>query len=129
MIGRFGSLIFSVSSQKVQTFYDFRYEAAVKVAEHEVPGWKGRTEITGQELDRVTLKIILMAELGVRPRAQFERILSMMKSKEAQYLIVGNKSVMDRRCIITSAKADWGVIHNRGEVSQIEVDLTFQEYQ
>lgn len=129
MIGRFGSLIFSVSSQKVQTFDDFRYEAAVKVAEHEVPGWKGRTEITGQELDRVTLKIILMAELGVRPRAQFEIILSMMKRKEAQYLIVGNKSVMDRRCIITSVKADWGVIHNRGEVSQIEVDLTFQEYQ
>lgn len=129
MIGRFGSLRFNVSYSKILTFDDMQLTSALKTTEHDVPGWKGRIEITGEEMDEVTLHIILMASEGVRPRSQYQKIRSMMRNRQAQYLILGNKAVMDRRCIITEIKSEWKDILSRGQVSRIELDVTFKEYQ
>lgn len=129
MIGRFGSLRFNVSYSKILTFDDMQLTSALKTTEHDAPGWKGRIEITGEELDEVTLHIILMASEGVRPRSQYQKIRSMMRNRQAQYLILGNKAVMDRRCIITEIKSEWKDILSQGKVSRIELDVTFKEYQ
>ncbi len=129
MIGRFGSLRFNVSYNKILTFDDMRLTSALKLTEHDVPGWKGRVEVTGEELDEVTLHIILMASEGVRPRSKYQTIRSMMRNREAQYLIIGNKAVMDRRCIISKIESEWKDILNQGKVARIELDVTFKEYQ
>ena len=68
-------------------------------------------------------------ELGLRPRQQYELLRKIMRDRQAQYLIIGNRSIMDRRCIITNISSEWEEIHKGGEVGRIEVDVTFKEYQ
>jgi phage protein U len=129
MIGRFGSLRFNVSPSRILTFDDMQLTSGLKTAEHDVPGWKGRWEVSGEEMDEVTLHIILMASEGVRPRSQYQKIRMMMRNKEIQYLIIGKKAVMDRRCMITKISSEWKDILHKGDVPRIELDVTFKEYQ
>lgn len=100
----------------------------MKTAEHAVPWYKGRLEVTGEELDEVTMTIILRADLGIRPRRQAERIRQFMHQKIAHYLVIGGKMVMDRRCIITKMNESWNEIYRGGEVAEIEITVTFKEY-
>ena len=36
---------------------------------------------------------------------------------------------MDRRCMITKISSEWKDILHKGDVSRIELDVTFKEYQ
>ena len=128
-VGHFGGITFGVSSGRVQTFDNFSLKQSIKTTTHDVIGWKGRTEVTGEELDEVTLDITLMASLGVRPRAAYANLRSMMHNKQISYLIVGNTRVMDRRCLITNITSKWEDIYSHGEVGRIECSITFKEYQ
>lgn len=129
MIGQFGELTFFHKGKQTRTFTDFKSTIGLKTEEHPVVGWKGRLEVTGEELDEVTLHIVFSVELGLRPRQQYELLRTIMRERQAQYLIIGNRSVMDRRCIITNISSEWEEIHKGGEVGRIEVDVTFKEYQ
>lgn len=128
MIGRFGDLRFQVNARKTLTFKEMKVSRGMKTAEHAVPWYKGRLEVTGEELDEVTMTIILRADLGIRPRRQAERIRQLMHQKIAHYLVIGGKMVMDRRCIITKMNESWNEIYRGGEVAEIEITVTFKEY-
>lgn len=128
MIGRFGDLRFQVNARKTLTFKEMKVSRGMKTAEHAVPWYKGRLEVTGEELDEVTMTIILRADLGIRPRRQAERIRQFMHQKIAHYLVIGGKMVMDRRCIITKMNESWNEIYRGGEVAEIEITVTFKEY-
>ncbi len=127
-VGRFGNLKFSVSDNKVLTFDNFKVKRGIKTTEHDVPFYKGRLEVTGENLDSTTLEIILRADMGVNPRKQAEKIRQMMHQKMANYLVVGGQKVMDRRCIITDMGDSWNYIYRGGKVYEIKVELTFKEY-
>ena len=129
MIGVFGPLKFQVSNNKILTFDDMNISRSMKTAQHDVPWYKGRLEVTGEELDEVTMNIILNASLGVRPRRQAEIIRQLMHQKVAHYLVIGGLSVMDRRCIIIKMGENWKYILNGGEVPDIMIPVTFKEYQ
>lgn len=128
MVGRFGDLRFSVSSDRVLTFNNLKITRGMKIAEHEVPWYKGRLEVTGENLDSVTLDVILRADLGVSPRRQAENIRQLMHQKTANYLVVGGYKLMDRRCIITDMSEEWKNIYRNGKTYEIQVSLTFKEY-
>lgn len=129
MIGVFGPIKFRVSDNKILTFNDLSISRGMKLAEHDVPWYKGRLEVTGENLDEVTMDIILNASFGVRPRRQAEIIRQLMHQKVAHYLVIGGVSVMDRRCIIIKMGENWKYILNGGEVPDITIPVTFKEYQ
>lgn len=128
MIGRFGDLRFQVNARKALTFKEMKVSRGMRTAEHTVPWYKGRLEVTGEELDEVTMTIMLRADLGIRPRKQAERIRQLMHQKIAHYLVIGGRMVMDRRCIITKMNESWNEIYRGGEVAEIEIAVTFKEY-
>lgn len=127
-VGRFGNLKFSVSDNKVLTFNNLKVTRGMKTTEHDVPFYKGRLEVTGENLDSATLEITLRADMGVKPRKQAEKIRQMMHQKMANYLVIGGQKVMDRRCIITDMSDSWNYIYRGGKVYEIKVELTFKEY-
>ena len=53
MIGQFGELTFFHKGKQTRTFTDFKSTIGLKTEEHPVVGWKGRLEVTGEELDEV----------------------------------------------------------------------------
>ena len=128
MVGRFGSLRFSVSSDRVLTFNNLKITRGMKTTEHDTPWYKGRLEVTGEELDSATLDICLRADMGVNPRQQAEKIRQLMHQKKANYLVLGGRKLMDRRCIITNMSEQWNYIYRNGKVYEIQISLTFKEY-
>ena len=128
MVGRFGSLRFSVSSDRVLTFNNLKITRGMKTTEHDVPWYKGRLEVTGEDLDSATLDICLRADLGVSPKKQAENIRQLMHQKTANYLVVGGHKLMDRRCIITDMSETWNYVYRNGKVYEIQISLTFKEY-
>lgn len=127
-VGRFGSLKFSVSDSKILTFENLKITRGMKTTEHDVPFYKGRLEVTGENLDSCTLDITLRADLGINPKKQAEKIRQMMHQKMAHYLVIGGQKIMDRRCIITDMSEGWKYVYRAGKVYEIKVSLTFKEY-
>ncbi len=127
-IGRFGDIKFTVSDNRILTFNNLKVTRGMKTAEHDVPFYKGRLEVTGEKLDTATLEINLRADMGVHPRKQAEKLRQMMHQKMAHYLVIGGQKVMDRRCIITGMSDDWNCVYRGGKVYEIQVGLTFEEY-
>lgn len=134
-IGNFGSLI------TFETSYDYQKEnerilqpRALKKtvkgrwAKHETIGKKPKKQFLGPDEDSVSFIIVLSARHGVQPRYTMEQIEQHIYSGKHEKLVIGNKQVGSNDYVITEMSESWDEIWNQGELIQVTLELTLEEY-
>lgn len=127
-VGRLGSTVFSTSDARVLTFRELKLKKTSRTSAHNVIAGKPKLERIGPGLDTLTFSVDLLAALGVKPRAEAEKLENKMENGVVDYLIVGNRRVGKNRWLITGISEKWDYIYRRGEVAKITLELTLQEY-
>ena len=127
-IGSFGNIIFSVSSSKVYTFDDFKRSTKSRWATHEILGKKPISEYLGEDLDNISLKIQLHAELGVDPLAEYEKIINACRDGRVEFLVIGTHIHGRYKWYIEDVSLVVKHFDGNGNVIFCECDVKFKEY-
>ncbi|AMJ40994.1 phage tail protein [Anaerotignum propionicum] len=128
MIGSYGPIIFIVSDKMALTFSRLSRSAGSEWATHETLRGKKRSEYIGPVLQTISLEITLSAMHGVRPRQTAETLVQMAENGVVYPFVVGGKPVGNNLWKLLSVSDDWKGIYSKGEVSEITVSLSIEEY-
>lgn len=128
-IGNLGKLItFQVSSKKVLTFNDMEREVSGRWVVHDVIKGKPKSEFLGAGLQEVSLSVLLLSTMGVKPRKTLERIRKATERGERFTFVIGGKPVSKNKWVITETSETWDVIFSKGELVQARIELNLREY-
>ena len=128
MIGSYGPIVFAVSDKKALTFSSLTRSAGSEWASHDTLRGKKRSEFIGAPLQAISLEITLSAMHGVRPRQTAETLVQMAEDGMVYPFVVGGKPVGHNLWKLVSVSDDWKGIYSKGEVSEITVSLSLEEY-
>lgn len=128
-IGNLGKLItFQVSSKKVLTFNDMERKVSGRWVVHDVIKGKPKSEFLGAGLQEVSLSVLLLSTMGVKPRKTLERIRKATERGERFTFVIGGKPVSKNKWVITETSETWDVIFSKGELVQARIELNLREY-
>lgn len=127
-IGTFGRIRFKVSDREALLLQNMKREVSGAWNQMERIGQKPLTVFAGAELQKITFTIFLDAGLGVPPRDMLEEIEDMVERGKAEYLIIGQRQVGNRRWALTKSSETWDKILVKGELYRATAELTLQEY-
>ncbi len=128
MIASFGEAIFEVSDRRIHTFTGFTRNVSIRKETHNIIGQKPKTEVIGPELDSISFTITLNKNLGIDVRQEMDRWVSLVRSGEANMLIVGDKALGVDMWIAESVGESWDVISVNGTILSGKINVTLQEY-
>lgn len=134
MIGAIGAkalddvIIFEVSDKRILTIDGFKRSNKINFAKNNVLMQKPVSEYTGQELDTISFKITLRADLGTDPREEVNKLIHLHRDGTVITLILWGKAFGTYRWVITSLDMDWTLINKVGYCQTIECGITLEEY-
>lgn len=95
-IGNLGSLItFEVSSDKVQTFSNFRRSVSARWAQHDIIGRKSKSEYLGKNPQEITFEIKLFSSAYVKPWDVLKKIRKAIGNGTPYKFVMGGKKSED----------------------------------
>jgi phage protein U len=131
-LGSLGSIIFEVSytddQLKVFTFDGLKRSNKIRIGKHEVIGAKPITEIIGPDLGEVKFTMLLSASLGINPLQAMTDIYTAFNAGTPMTLMLGQYVIGNYQWIISDIGEDYDKIDNRGNVWQMKIDISLQEY-
>lgn len=123
-VGSFGKVVFEVSANVVRTFDNFTRQRDYSYADHDTVTGKPTSEFTGLKLDKISFRIQLLANLGVDPDAEVEKLAEMGESGDAHQLLIGDKVIGHFTIRSTNEAMKHWVKGNR----YTEVEITIAEH-
>lgn len=128
-IGNFGKdITFSVSSEKVMTFQDFKLTKGGRWAQTERIGGIPHKQFLGPDTGAITLTITLNAAHGVKPYDTQKKLWKVCTEGKPEYFVVGKRKITAQKFVITQISEAWDVIYNNGEIAKMKLDVTFETY-
>ena len=127
-MAKWGDITFSVNGKKALTFSGMERSYSAKWEAHDIIGKRPKMEFMGADMDEVKIKVILDAQLGIKPRATMKKFREAAKKGKVAFLYVGGKKVAVHKFCITSGTEHWNEIWNKGELVKATADITFKEY-
>ncbi|GMQ60338.1 hypothetical protein AN1V17_47380 [Vallitalea sediminicola] len=128
MIGTFGKVVFSVSSDHVKTFDEFEKSGSAVWDSQEVIGGKPKQKFKGTELETISFSMFLDIFKGVKPRENIELLNEMRDKGKTEFLIIGGKPIGNHKWYISSMSESWTNIDNKGRLLQAKVSVTLKEF-
>ncbi|OPA76735.1 hypothetical protein BVG16_16320 [Paenibacillus selenitireducens] len=128
MIGSFGEVNFLVSHDKIRTFDDFQRATAGRWAEHAVLGKKPLLQYIGPGLDTVTFTMKFNIYLGVDPRLELDRLVTMDRGGKAYTLTIGGKALGTYKWVISTLNEAFKTLDNEGNILTAEIQIELKEY-
>ena len=127
-IGSLGDITFEVTDTRVFTFNDLKRSVKNRIAKHEVINAKPLTELVGPDLDELKFTMLLSASLGINPLTTMKQIYDANSNGTAMNFVLGQNVIGANKWIISEFNEDYGAIDNQGNVWQMKIDVTLQEY-
>lgn len=128
MIGTLGSITFETSSDKINTFRDFKRQSKVRTAKHDVHMIKPVKEFIGLDLDRISFTMYFDVNLGINPKKEIEKAKELMEKGEALKLIIGGEIVGTGNYTIETINESWQYLDNKGKLLVAAIDIELEEY-
>lgn len=125
IVGAFGPVVFSVSSDVVRTFRSGSRERGSSFATHEVIGRPARLEPMTRELDEVKLEVDLNHDLGVSPTAELSLLDELMDLQMPWPLFLGPFPMGEY--VLTKIGEEWKRFTRAGVLSAVTVSLNLLE--
>lgn len=127
-IGTFGGLSFAVSSNKVSTFDDLKWDTSAAYATHDRHLQPDLLEFLGPDPEQITLKMKFSVFLGVNPLKSVNDLRRMVREGTAERLVIGGRVYGDYKWAITKVSSAMKTFDNRGNCWAAEVTVTLKEY-
>lgn len=131
-IGSLGNIIFEVNytddQLKVFTFDGFKRSNKNRIAKHEVISAKPITELVGPDLGEIKFQMILSASLGINPLKAMDQIYTAFNAGTAMTMMIGGSTIGNYQWIISDFDETYKAIDARGNVWQMDIDVSLQEY-
>lgn len=130
VIGQYGNIIkFEVSDRKVLTFSDMERTQEGRWKDHEIPGAVPQSEFIGPEATTMSLKILLKAQLGVKPRSVIAALERCARNGTVDTLVIGGSKYGwgSAKWIVTSVTDKWQRFVGSG-LLEAGCTVDFKEY-
>jgi len=134
MLGAIGSrglsdiILFEVSSERVLTFRNMVRNNSVRFATNNTLLKKPISQYVGPSLDNISLTIILDAQYGVDPQAEYDKLINAQRDGDLVSIIIGKTAFGTYRWRIADLSIPKEQIDNRGFIRRSEVTLSIEEY-
>ena len=126
MIGTFGPVTFTSSTNRVRTFNGLQRQKGYRFAQHNVVAGKPKLEAIAPDLDVVSFSMRFDLGLGVIPEDEIQRLVDILDSGEAYQLVVGGEPL--GLYVIESLSENRDKHDGRGLLLVASVDLQLKEY-
>lgn len=127
-IGTFGGLSFVVSSNKVSTFDDLKWDTSAAYATHDRHLQPDLLEFLGPDPEQITFKMKFSVFLRVNPLKSVNDLRRMVREGTAERLVIGGRVYGDYKWAITKVSSAMKTFDNRGNCWAAEVTVTLKEY-
>lgn len=128
IIGCLGEIIFTVSSDIVETLDNMQWSGKARYSTHQRHLQNALTEFTGIDPDTVSFDITLSRQFGVDPQAELVKIWTYEREGTPVPLTVGEKAYGKYRWNITDHKTKIKYFDINGNAMVATVSLNLQEY-
>jgi len=127
MIGVFGDIEFSVSTNKIQTFNNLGISSSSRWGEHSSKT-QAVLEFGGANLDSLTFNIKSDTFKGSSPESISESLQNYREAGTPNYLFLNGKPLRGKKWVITEFNENWINIDNRGNGFVREFSINLKEY-
>ena len=121
-------ILFEVSSERILTFKDMIRRNSVRFATNDTLLRKPISQYVGPSLDNISLTILLDAQYGVDPQAEYNKLIRIQKDGSTVSIIIGRTAFGTYRWRIADLSILKGQIDNIGFIRRSEVTVSFEEY-
>lgn len=128
LVGSLGEVPFIVARGLVRTFSDYNREGSGRWAKHDLIGQKPVLEYLGEDLEKISFKMLLRADHGLNPENEVKKLRKMRDNGEVVVLILADKPVGNNSWIIESIGESVTFWDAFGNARSISVDISLQEY-
>ncbi|MBE0470521.1 MAG: phage tail protein [Methyloprofundus sp.] len=126
MIGSLGTIAFSASSDKVNTFSGFSKTGEARYSEHALSGKKPLLEFIGPGLEKISFTMRLDVGLGVNPKTEIKKLIDLRDAGEASILCIGGEFI--GMFVIKSLAENHKAIDNAGRLLLADINVSLEEY-
>ena len=128
VIGAFGDVVFEVSNFNFLTFEDFERTTDANFAVHKVINNTPVLEFTGRDVEEISFTITLHSALGINPAQETEKLRTMVKNGEADFLIISDHAFGENPWVISSLKEKVAYWSPDGKIISSVLDIDLKEY-
>lgn len=128
LVGSLGEVPFIVARGLVRTFSDYNREGSGRWAKHDLIGQKPVLEYLGEDLEKISFKMLLRADHGLNPENEVKKLRKMRDNGEVVVLILADKPVGNNSWVIESIGESVTFWDAFGNARSISVDISLQEY-
>lgn len=128
VVGCLGDVVFTVSESTVRTLDNMSWSSSARYAAHERHLGDTITEFTGVDPDKITFDMTLLANLGVDPISEAEKIGRIMRSGRAVPLTIGTARYGRYRWNITKYTLKAKAFDRSGNLQMAVLSVSLQEY-
>jgi phage protein U len=125
-LGGFGGIVFTVRPWETMTFSDAEHNRSVEYAEHKIIGAKPKLEYVGANADEVKLNIKLSSYFGVNVKEKLRLFNRYMDDGDIYDLFIGTENLGE--FVITSLSKKYKDIDFFGDITELDLSVTFKEY-
>lgn len=128
LVGSLGEVPFIVARGLVRTFSDYNREGSGRWAKHDLIGQKPVLEYLGEDIEKISFKMLLRADHGLNPENEVKKLRKMRDNGEVMVLILADKPVGNNSWIIESIGENVTFWDAFGNARSISIDISLQEY-
>lgn len=130
MIGYYGSVQFTVSSDFVRTFHSLTEKRSGRYAIMDILNGQQKIQYTGKSLPEITIEINFASDIvtpqGTDVQAELKALRRMVDSGDAFSLVIGTKSF--GRFVCLGMTGEWKRVDNRGRLTAAGATVQMQAY-
>lgn len=127
-VGNLGDIVFSVSSDKVETLNGLKYMEQANFSEQKRHNAVSVLEYTGRAPAEISFSVTLSYLLGVNVENELLKIAEYTRNGELLKLILGKTIYGSYRWVITKYTVNYKHFDKYGDVINAEVSLNLKEY-
>lgn len=127
-VGSLGDIIFSVSSEMVETLNNLKYSESANYSEHKLHNTKSMLEFTGSSPAEISFNMTLSYQLGVKVEDELNKLLDYTKNGKILKFMLGKTIFGSYRWVITKYTVNYKHFDKNGDVVTADVSLNLKEY-
>ena len=125
-IARWGDISFKLSEKDTVMLQNIKMQSSSSVATHDAIARRQKIQWVSYNAGKLTVTIIFDSAVARKPYRKFMELQD-LEGYHAPFLI-GTKRIGYHDWMLTGVNSNFARIINKGAISRIEVDATFQEY-
>ena len=150
-IGSFGEIIFEVyecgdfdlmsykknivheeksptNARRVFTFGNYTRRTKARYAKHDIINGESVLEKIGDDVEKISLDIKLVRDLGVEPEVEAERLREYLRGGRAEFLIIGGEVLGNDKFVLVDVAEKAAIFDGAGKTLVSELSVDFESY-